>query len=762
MGAKREKKKKSIPVPKEKRKKPEAPPPLSETAKPESSGLSSFSSLAKEKKKEVLFLIIVLAGAIILHTALFLNFRKNNPYFSYLILDAKVYHEWALGILQGYPPSGAFHQAPLYPYFLAFIYAIFGENPSAVYMIQLGLNILNIFLIYLIGRHYFGRVSASASLLLALLWCPFAFYAMKLVGEIPAITLSLIFILTATFAMEKSNALLWLLSGSVLGISALARPTILLLLPFVLVWIFFLSPQEGKKKWGHGILFLLAAALFISPATLKNYRAEKDFILISANFGETFYQGNNKRAEGTYVPIPGISAEFEEQREDARRVAEQEAGRPLTSAEVSGHFLRKGLAYLGSNPGKAMVLEIKKLYSFFSGNDYTAIYSYFFERQHFSPVLYLFLIPFYVIALAFLIGLYFVLKQWRTSYLILAAILSYLAAPLLFFVIMRYKLPAVPFLILVGGVAFSRFREIPGSRASLVFAIAALAFVAGIFILDSFHPPPFSSHYNHLGRYYIEQGMAGEAEDVFRRALEENPSNAYAHNNLGLLLLGKGEMQESYQAFKKAIALNPVYVKAYNNLGQYYLKLENPQEALHYVENALRLKPDDTATLMNLGIISFTLGKNEEALAAFARAAELAPRDPKPLILAGSAYSSLEDLDNAILSVEQAFKIDPDNYDALTALGELNFKKGEQAANAGQLDTAKEYILRSAFCLEKALKVRDDDPALYPHLSFVYYTLSDYQKALETLEQGKKINARVDPEFEKHVRQLAESKAEAQ
>src|SRR3989442_9168914 len=62
---------------------------------------------------------------------------RSSPFFAVLIGDARGYDQWAQRIAVGdWVGRDVFYQAPLYPYFLAFIYWVAGRSPILVRIVQ--------------------------------------------------------------------------------------------------------------------------------------------------------------------------------------------------------------------------------------------------------------------------------------------------------------------------------------------------------------------------------------------------------------------------------------------------------------------------------------------------------------------------------------------------------------------------------------------------------------------------------------------------
>ncbi|MBN2465616.1 hypothetical protein JXD38_08375, partial [candidate division WOR-3 bacterium] len=62
---------------------------------------------------------------------------SDSPFFTRPVIDGQVYDSWAMSITESRAPAQPFYQDPLYPYFLALIYSVFGHSYWAVYIVQL-------------------------------------------------------------------------------------------------------------------------------------------------------------------------------------------------------------------------------------------------------------------------------------------------------------------------------------------------------------------------------------------------------------------------------------------------------------------------------------------------------------------------------------------------------------------------------------------------------------------------------------------------
>lgn len=128
-----------------------------------------------------------------------------------------------------------------------------------------------------------------------------------------------------------------------------------------------------------------------------------------------------------------------------------------------------------------------------------------------------------------------------------------------------------------------------------------------------------------------EQGLAIQktnpklAEELYKQAIEKDPSFYYAYNNLGILYSDNGRSQEAFDMYQKAIQVKPDYAKAYNNLGVWYYDLGDKKKALELYEISITFS-DQTHenSYGNIALIlDLEMGKTNEAIPYYKKAVEL-------------------------------------------------------------------------------------------------------------------------------------------
>ncbi len=567
--------------------------------------------MERDRKRYIpsLILLCTLAFALLSRLSFILSYLKNNPLSKALILDSHRYDLWAQAIADGRVfESGAFYQAPGYSYFLSMIYRIFDRSLPAVYLIQMFVGIASIFLLYLLAKNYFSERTAHISTILFSLYGTTIFFESKFLPETIAIFVNLLFLYILSHSDHKSlrkwrlstTLLLWV-SGLLLGLSCLIRPNMLLLIPFIFLWI-LLSGSLGeasdsieKLKISRRLLiaslFLMGVLLIILPVTLRNYLEAGDFVLISLNGGITYAQGNNPYSKGIYTPLPGFSGDIFHQRQEERYYAQAEEGTVLSDADVSTFWFKKGWSFIKKKPAQWAILELKKLFYFFDNYEHSLEYSYPVERKYLSIIS---ILPYGLIIPLALLGL-LVSFPWKGKAPLVLYLFVLLLTVLIFYMSSRYRLPAVPILCLFSGYGVSFimdvFKRKDISKIILsLFCVAVVSVISFVKIGDIYALEEATA-YGNLGTAFNGSGLLQEALLNFEKQLELDPESAYALFNIGTVLSKMGKNGDAVGYYERAIKLNPNLTEAYNNLGVILVKQGDCSSAEILFLKALRIKP---------------------------------------------------------------------------------------------------------------------------------------------------------------------------
>ncbi|MCP4676809.1 MAG: hypothetical protein GY854_15105 [Deltaproteobacteria bacterium] len=487
---------------------------------------------------------LIVAVALVLRVWHLFQMKTNDPFFLLPSVDPKVYHEWAIAISQGdIFGDRVFFLSPLYPYFLAVIYSVFGPGFFVGKLVQMLLGVMSCVLVYIIGKRVFSiQVGFFAALFFAGYSTMIFYEGILLVAGLQT-PLNLICIILLLGAADRRSFGRWMAAGVVLGLSALARPNVLLLGGFVLTWIFFMTSGRAmtKQKILLSTVFAVGIGLVVFPVTLRNWLVGDDVVLVSSQGGVNFYIGNGPDANGVFIVpsvFPMTRADDPIQQEQAyRKFAEKEIGRELKPSEVSAFWSARTWDYIAENPGKWIKILALKCGLFVNhyeqGNSRD-----FYSSRDFSTVLRLPLPGFGFLGALGLLGMVLAWKRRREAFFLYAMVATYMVSFVIFFVLAHYRMPVTPFFALFAALAVCRLGDTLKKRrigplvaASLGLA-ALVAFVNTDF--DNTSRSRFMIHYN-LGNKYRLMEKDDLAIQAYKRSIEENARYISAHNNLALV-----------------------------------------------------------------------------------------------------------------------------------------------------------------------------------------------------------------------------------
>lgn len=517
---------------------------------------------------------IVFGAALVARVAYFILNTRANPAFDYLIMDSMHIDGWAKAIAAGDAGSAVYFRGPLVPYLLAIVYKLGGGVQGALLMNHLA-GAATCGLVWVLAREYFSRSVALAAGLVAALYWPFIYFEGEVLIEPVYIALVVLSLWRLARAVAQPTLLRLAAAGACVGLAALARPTLLALVP-VLPFVFAARVEKNvasKRAWLYPSLVVAAAcAIVLAPAIVHNYAAGKSFVPVTWSGGLNFYIGNNPESDGRSAMIPGATTPWMGGDEEAIAIASVEAGDTLTAAQASRFYTRKGFAYLADEPAGAANLFARKLYMFWEGPERSnEKYIYFFwDRFGWGRV------PTPGFWLVSPLALFAMIRLWprrRELALLYCFVLAYMIGVVAFFVVARYRLPVVPVLIIFAAWtaveianAFKARRWRAASRNS--------AFVAVLFLFVNASYPEFLlqreshvaiSHYMLAGAFTERGDKDGALVELVyaRAAYERAPSPYYAgvaqdiYFKLGTLLYERGKCVEAIKALGQIQPADP-------------------------------------------------------------------------------------------------------------------------------------------------------------------------------------------------------------
>ncbi len=306
-----------------------------------------------------------------------------------------------------------------------------------------------------------------------------------------------------------------------------------------------------------GLIFGIGAAAVIAPVTARNLKEGDEFVLITAHGGINFYIGNNAEADGWYKTPPGLEGSQEGLIRSGRKKAEQETGRSMTHGEVSGWWFGEAKEFIFENPADAIALYLRKAGLFWHDYEKPLEGNFYYMDAH-SSILRLMTLGFGLAAPFALLGLLLLLREWRTgSGLVLLFSLAYMGTLVLFFVTSRYRIVALPFLLLLASHAVWWGIGCVKRRFWKRLGLATLVLAAGFFLSNTSLLCPDRCRDCDLAFFHYAAGNVLSENDDHEASLEHyseairlDPGVPYFHFNQGVAYDELGRREEAVQAFR--------------------------------------------------------------------------------------------------------------------------------------------------------------------------------------------------------------------
>lgn len=544
-----------------------------------------------------LWLPVALTAGLVLRVANLASLSQS-PLFDHPVLDGQFCVDWAAQILAGTAPAAPFYQDPLYPYLLAGIFGLFGQGLWPVYLLHLLLGLMVVALVHDVARRLFGWRAAAIAALLAAVYKPFLFYEGQVEKTTVAVAAVTVLLCTLVRGLH-SRGWGWAAgTGVALGVACLSRGNLLLFVPLLPAAFLAFGVDRWRDNRGKALAALAGALVILAPVSVRNSRLGGGFIVTNAQLGQNFYAGNgpyNRDGQNGTPPWVRTSPEFEQA--DFAAAAELALGRRLTPTEVSRHFVAESLNWIRDNPGGFLLLLGKKALLYvnaFEVPDNTDID--FYARS--TPALRL---PLPGFSLVFALAVPWLLLRGcdRGPRAVVAGFTAiYALAVVSFFVLSRFRAPAVPALLpFAGGFAAFLLRPAlrgavpPGPwRRSMALCVGALALsLAPVDRIPAARSAAQSLA--NIGAQQYREGDVSGAEKSFRAALVEDPELVGALRSLGVLYVKRGDTGGAAPILERAVAVDPVDAVSRHYLGLVCESRGEWAAALREFEAAAALAP---------------------------------------------------------------------------------------------------------------------------------------------------------------------------
>ncbi len=571
-------------------------------------------------KHNIPWSLVILAVAILFRVIYFFQFQDTNPVYGRLIHDSALFNKLANSVIdKSIILDQPFYISPFYIYFLALIYTIFGYYINTIRVIQFAAGALTALMTYGIANKYFDKRKSVLAGILAAVYMPFMFYESNLVGTSMAtfFTVSSIYLLLTT-TKNRFSLFISFLSGLSLALAITSRPNLLLLVPIPFIYYYLTQRENLKKAALPSLLLFIGLAIPLLLTGIHNKIAGDSFSILTTHGGINFFIGNHENASGAWEAPEGLDASVSAiNLEQSKQFAEAETGKELTLNQVSFFWYKKSFSFILHHPIKWSALMLKKTALFWSSYETPLNYNYYFHQKQ-TPMLkipifnLIFYMPFAII------GIIVLAPQWRKYWLMFATILAISLSIIIFFMASRYRMAAMPFLIILTSVGIWSLLDVYNklTKKHIILFVVLLLLFAGQTKFTNYQLRAFtdSNEYYNLALSYLIEGNPERSVFWGKQAVYQNPGNANAFYNLGIANLKMKNYDDAYEAFNKVIQLEPDRPDALRNLGSLLLLRKQYQRANRYLAKSIELEPGNKQALMNLGLSYYHLKEYDNAI----------------------------------------------------------------------------------------------------------------------------------------------------
>lgn len=643
-----------------------------------------------------------------------------SPIFDYPAIDAKSYHDMAVQIASGaFAGNTAFWQAPLYPYFLGAIYWLFGVSIFAAKLIQMLIGAVNCFLIFALAQRVFDRRVAWIAYGIAVFYGPFIFFSSELLAPVLLNLLILSSLLLLVSYERSPHRLKIVTAGLLLGLAQIGHGLVIAFLPAIVLWLIALLRGEAdvKRRVMTTTAYLMIGFLpLIVITTVRNYAADRELVMVSANFGANFYLGNHPNYDSTTAIRPGL--EWDEFIQQAAVEGH------LTAAEKSSYFSKRAFDWITGDPIGFAGLLVKKAYLLSAGEEIKRNLDVYHFRSYstlLTGLIWRSAIAFPAgLILPFAIGwiLLFLLGRFSggrsaDQWLLTLFILSQAVAILLFFVSARYRLMMMPASIIIASAMIIHFVDLIRAgnmrRAVLPAAVVAVflvivniprieltdkdraenLFYEGLSLQQAGDSDAAIRKYSealaiksdyamvecNLAQAYEKLGRINEASAMFDSIVARNPGSFIAHLVVGKARLDQGNLVEAERLLREVLSMNPYSVEAMINLGHVYRVRGDTVSALAELRRAIELDPKAHKAYNQMGAVYLERNMVREAEANFRKAYELDRSYISAMNNLAIIYGNMNRMDDAVDLLERSYDLDPTNLTTILSLGAARLRQ---------------------------------------------------------------------------------------
>jgi len=267
--------------------------------------------------------------------------------------------------------------------------------------------------------------------------------------------------------------------------------------------------------------------------------------------------------------------------------------------------------------------------------------------------------------------------------------------------------------------------------------------------------------YNQRGDIYLKSKKYSQAVNDFKKTIELDPEDTYAHENLVRQLEVLGLVQETLAILGEWLRVDPENVWAHTARGNNLRKAGQYDEALIAIEQAIQIDPDYIYAYNIRALVYLGKKDYEHAIFDLKMCTEAEPNEPLYPRNLGELYAAQKRYEEAESWYRKALEVDASYAAAYNDLGLLfqDLKRYEEAESAfqqamqadaseplyprnlGNLYAAQRRYEEAEGWYRKALEVDASYAVAYNDLGLLFRDLKRYEEAESAFQEAMQANA---------------------
>jgi tetratricopeptide (TPR) repeat protein len=224
------------------------------------------------------------------------------------------------------------------------------------------------------------------------------------------------------------------------------------------------------------------------------------------------------------------------------------------------------------------------------------------------------------------------------------------------------------------------------------------------------------------GIAFVNSGNYNSPLSFLSKAIELNPSCAFAMNTRGTYFDKIGDKVSAEKDFHDAIVIAPGYADPWYNKGLLFMESANFDSASFYFSRAIQLDPNYSDAYLNRAVAKMNLHNNDGAIQDFKSSIAIDGNDETVYYNLGNLYADKGMFDSAVTYYSKSIALNANNPEALN--NRANVKC-----------VLKDYHSAIADC-DSALALRSNYPEAYYNKANAFFALGNLNTALTLANQA--------------------------